>query len=102
MDYKDGGGRGEGGRNRPTDILYTPTLKSLANFRIKVASLSLKVRAVFDELDTCARRLFFAASRAQSLTVQKTFGGKTQSVLRLHCGGKKKKRHSVQKSGYYS
>lgn len=37
-----------GARNRPTDILYTPTLKSLANFRVKVASLSLKVRAVFD------------------------------------------------------
>lgn len=33
-----------GGRNRPTDILYTPTLKSLAQSRIKVASLSLKVR----------------------------------------------------------
>lgn len=30
-DDKDGGG----GRNRPTDILYTPTLKSLANFRKK-------------------------------------------------------------------
>lgn len=45
-DDKDGGG----GRNRPTDILYTPTLKSLANFRKKkkIALLSLKVRAVFD------------------------------------------------------
>lgn len=41
-DDKDGGGR-----NRPTDILYTPTLKSLANFRKKKSITLFKSESRF-------------------------------------------------------
>lgn len=45
------------GRNRPTDILYTSKLKSLAQSGIKVALLSLKVRLTRRASELHARNL---------------------------------------------
>lgn len=78
-----------GARNRLVDILYTPTLKSLANFRIKVVRLSLKARVL-------------------SVSVVKNGwenAKSTKASMRgrgMGMGGGSGRSHSVQKSSYYS